>query len=403
MAADAPLLIVFCIDKSGSMGDIEKNPNFTTQLIVDEYNNFVSKAKKMGKRVYMLSKPILFNEHTTLTDIMKMKPRHIFWTRKQKPYTAEGGTPLYSVICDTIRSVNAHRRKKPRKGFAQADVLYVIISDGKDNGDVSVNRVQDTIEMELLNNENGKRFILYYGDCSLGTDEIARSMGIPSLFANGFMMDKKGISYLFDSVFDAVNVLRKKRNLAEANSAQRKIEFGKKINVIDGKLTVLREQIASHSFTVQEFLSDYDDILARLGAAQKDRVSINNDGGSFGEDLVTKLNKSEDDFNSAVNSFWCSHMDNYFADNKDNLNRLDKLVIEYENEIKSGLNSLSLVTNIANAISKCKNGFDNYELAQSEVRKYGFGVIANEYEGRLSGQKNWEEMLIQRFEQCNKS
>ncbi len=113
--------VVFIIDKSGSMGGLERET-------IKGYNDFLSKQKELEGDA-IVSTVLFNNQFKTIHDREKIETVKLI---THKEYNVGGTTALYDAIGRSINNIeNTHKKlydyQKPNK------VIFVIITDGMEN------------------------------------------------------------------------------------------------------------------------------------------------------------------------------------------------------------------------------------------------------------------------------
>src|SRR6266478_5360792 len=111
-----PLLILFCIDESGSMGNKRED-------VIGGFNTFLTdQMEQPGDCRLAVVKfnngwSVMTPEPLVLADVKPLSP---------KTYTPAGGTALFDAIAEGVRVVDRAKRSDER-------VLCIIVTDGEEN------------------------------------------------------------------------------------------------------------------------------------------------------------------------------------------------------------------------------------------------------------------------------
>ncbi|MCL2052431.1 MAG: VWA domain-containing protein [Lachnospiraceae bacterium] len=190
-------MIVFIIDKSGSMSGFEfaLSHSFTTLM------------SKIPKEFPILI--ILFD-----SNISKSAWQTPLETARNFNYQIGDYTALYDAIYEAISEVNKKKdQKTTATGFdyAKSDVLYFIITDGYENASKKfpppdgLTRIAAQIRTEIKKGEikkdgikRGKRHFFLIADFCIDHIEVAKSLGIHSQYCQLFPRDADGIRMVFE-------------------------------------------------------------------------------------------------------------------------------------------------------------------------------------------------------------
>jgi hypothetical protein len=168
--------IVFILDRSGSMGGMEKDT-------IGGYNSYINKQKEKNAKVTT----ILFdNEYEILNDRVNIKDIKPL-TRNE--YYVRGCTALNDAIGKTINYMDS---KKPEK------VIFIITTDGMENASKEFNN--DQIK-ELIKAHSNWEF-MYIG-ADIDSYATGSNLGISQNNIANYKKDKKGIEILYESIGEA--------------------------------------------------------------------------------------------------------------------------------------------------------------------------------------------------------
>ena len=181
--------VVFLLDKSGSMSGLEEDT-------IGGYNSFLEKQKKNKCKTYITT--ILFDHYyEVLHDRVDAKE-----VKKitNKDYYVEGTTALYDAIGKTISRIE--RKAK--------NVIFVITTDGYENSSKEYTR--DMIK-KLIKKHSDWEF-MYIG-ADIDSYEGGAAIGINRSNIANYKKDKKGTSFLFDSVYEYEDCLYKGKDTSK--------------------------------------------------------------------------------------------------------------------------------------------------------------------------------------------
>lgn len=185
--------LVFILDRSGSMGGLEKDT-------IGGFNSMLEKQKKESGKCYVTT--VLFDhEIITLHDrleIADIKPL------TDEDYTVRGCTALIDAIGTTVSHIESVHRYA-RSEDVPAHTLFVITTDGLENAsrDYTADKVRKMIEDKK---KDGWEFLFIGANIdAVGT---ARDFGISADRAVNYHADSKGTGVVFNCVSKAVSAAR---------------------------------------------------------------------------------------------------------------------------------------------------------------------------------------------------
>lgn len=165
--------VIFLLDRSGSMGGIEKDT-------IGGYNSYIDSQR--GKNVKVTT--ILFDDKYEVLhnreDVDNIKKL------TNKEYYVRGCTALLDAIGKTIREMEA---KNPNR------VMFVITTDGYENASKEYNKSQIK---ELIESHKDWKF-MYIG-ADIDSYSEGRSIGIDDSFIANYEKSEKGVRKLYKAV-----------------------------------------------------------------------------------------------------------------------------------------------------------------------------------------------------------
>ena len=168
--------VVFLLDRSGSMGGIEKDT-------IGGYNSYIDSQR--GKNVKVTT--ILFDDKYEVlhnrVDVDNIKKL------TNKEYYVRGCTALLDAIGKTIREMED---KNPNK------VIFIITTDGYENTSTKYNKSQIK---ELISVHKDWKF-MYIG-ADIDSYSEGRSLGIKDEFIANYKKTDRGISKLYNALTTA--------------------------------------------------------------------------------------------------------------------------------------------------------------------------------------------------------
>lgn len=168
--------VVFLLDRSGSMGGIEKDT-------IGGYNSYIDSQR--GKNVKVTT--VLFDDKYEVlhnrVDVDNIKKL------TNKEYYVRGCTALLDAIGKTIREMED---KNPNK------VIFIITTDGYENASTKYNKSQIK---ELISVHKDWKF-MYIG-ADIDSYSEGRSLGIKDEFIANYKKTDRGISKLYNALTTA--------------------------------------------------------------------------------------------------------------------------------------------------------------------------------------------------------
>ena len=181
--------VVFLLDRSGSMGGIEKDT-------IGGYNSYIDSQR--GKNVKVTT--VLFDDKYEILhnreDIDSIKKL------TNKDYYVSGCTALLDAIGKTIREMED---KNPNK------VIFIITTDGYENASTKYNKSQIK---ELISVHKDWKF-MYIG-ADIDSYSEGRSLGIKDEFIANYKKTDKGISKLYNALTTASKLFYEEEKIDES-------------------------------------------------------------------------------------------------------------------------------------------------------------------------------------------
>ncbi|NLW46610.1 MAG: hypothetical protein GXY86_04665 [Firmicutes bacterium] len=186
--------LVFILDKSGSMGGLEKDT-------IGGYNSMLAKQKAVAGEALITT--VLFDNHYELLhdqiDIRAVKPI------TEKEYSVGGTTALLDAIGKTIHKISSVQ-KNTAEGYRAEKVIFVVITDGEENSsrEYSPDRVKQMIEQQKTH--YAWEFIFL--GANIDAVETAGQFGIAPDRAQNYHADSEGIELNFNVLSEAMASFR---------------------------------------------------------------------------------------------------------------------------------------------------------------------------------------------------
>ena len=186
---DNEMDVVFLLDRSGSMGGIEKDT-------IGGYNSYIDSQR--GKNVKVTT--ILFDDKYEVLhnreDVDNIKKL------TNKDYYVRGCTALLDAIGKTIREMED---KNPNK------VIFIITTDGYENTSTKYNKSQIK---ELISVHKDWKF-MYIG-ADIDSYSEGRSLGIKDEFIANYKKTDRGISKLYNALTTASKLFYEEEKIDES-------------------------------------------------------------------------------------------------------------------------------------------------------------------------------------------
>lgn len=202
--------LVFILDRSGSMSNLEKET-------IGGYNSTLERQKNEKGEAYVST--VLFdNEMEVLHDripIQKVAPL------TEKEYYARGSTALMDAIGRAIHHIgNVH--KYAREEDRPEKTIFVITTDGYENAsrEYGIQQVQSMIKRQ----EEKYHWEFLFLGANIDAVETAESIGIHSNRAANFIADDEGVEKMFEAQEMFLCEIRQDRAGAFDDSWKRKLD-----------------------------------------------------------------------------------------------------------------------------------------------------------------------------------
>lgn len=181
--------MVFILDRSGSMGGLEKDT-------IGGFNSLIDKQKKQDGKCYVST--VLFDHETEVihdrVDLSEIKPM------TEEQYYVRGCTALVDALGGAIHHIkNIHKYARPED--VPEHTMFVIITDGMENASKRYSSEQVKKMIEHEKEKYGWEF-LFIG-ANIDAVETAKHYGIGADRAVNYYADEQGTSVVYDTVAEA--------------------------------------------------------------------------------------------------------------------------------------------------------------------------------------------------------
>ena len=186
--------LVFILDKSGSMGGLEKDT-------IGGYNSMLAKQKAVAGEALITT--VLFDNNYELLhdriDIRAVRPI------TEKEYSVGGTTALLDAIGKTIHKIG-NVQKNTTEDYRAEKVIFVIITDGEENSsrEYSSDRIKQMIEGQ----KSRYAWEFIFLGANIDAVETAGQFGIDPDRAQNYHADSEGIELNFNVLSEAMASFR---------------------------------------------------------------------------------------------------------------------------------------------------------------------------------------------------
>lgn len=185
--------IISLLDRSGSMGGLEKET-------ISGYNGFVEKQSRMDGEAIITT--VLFDDkYEVLWNGIDIKEAKI----TEKEYFVRGCTALLDAVGKTIIEVGA-RLSKTEEGDRPDKVIFVIITDGKENAsrEFTYEKVNELIKHQ----KNKYNWEFVFLGANIDVEKEAENLGIPLKNTYRYVTTKAGLNDMYGILCEAVCEIR---------------------------------------------------------------------------------------------------------------------------------------------------------------------------------------------------
>lgn len=195
--------LVFILDKSGSMGGLEKDT-------IGGYNSMLEKQKTVDGECVITT--VLFDNHYELLhdriDVRAIKPM------TEEEYFVGGSTALLDAIGRTIHKIGA-AQKNTAEEYRAEKVMFVIITDGEENA----SRRYSAAQVKEMINRQKEKFgweFIFLG-ANIDAVETAGRFGIDADRAVDYVPDSEGTELNFCVMCETISAFRENGTVPSAS------------------------------------------------------------------------------------------------------------------------------------------------------------------------------------------
>lgn len=194
--------LVFILDKSGSMGGLEKDTS-------GGYNSMLAKQQAVEGECYITT--VLFdNNYELLHDRIDIKAVSPI---TEKEYSVGGSTALLDAIGKTIKKIG-NAQKHTADDYRAEKVMFVIITDGEENASHEYSSDKVKAQIERQKTEYHWEFIFL--GANIDAVQTAGRFGIAPDRAVNYLADSEGTELNFKVMSAAVTTFREAGAVASA-------------------------------------------------------------------------------------------------------------------------------------------------------------------------------------------
>jgi uncharacterized protein YegL len=192
--------MVFILDRSGSMGGLEKET-------INGFNSMIEKQREVKKDA-LISTVLFDNQFEVLHNRVDLKEVKLLTS---KDYYVRGTTALLDAIGRSIRKIVSIYRKmdaeeKPEK------TIFVITTDGMENS--SMEFTYDDIKKTIEFQKQKFDWEFIFLGANIDAINTASRFGISSDRAANYHADKRGTSIHYEAIADALMEFRTNKSLS---------------------------------------------------------------------------------------------------------------------------------------------------------------------------------------------
>lgn len=197
--------LIFILDKSGSMGGLEKDT-------IGGFNSMLKKQQELEGECKITT--VLFdNNYELLHDRIDIRAIAPITARE---YQVGGSTALLDAMGMTIHKI-AKVQGQTAEEYRAEKVIFVIITDGEENSsrEYSIENIKKLVEMQKT--KDGWEFIFL--GANIDAVQTAGQFGINNDRAVTYLADSEGTSLNFTVMGAAVAEYREKSNISDKHFA----------------------------------------------------------------------------------------------------------------------------------------------------------------------------------------
>lgn len=182
--------IVFILDKSGSMGGLEKDT-------IGGFNSMLDKQREVEGEAVITT--VLFD--TDVSIIHNREDIHNVKNMTSRDYMVGGGTALLDAVGSTIRKINSAQKLMP-EDMRPEKTMFVITTDGYENS--SRDYTYEKIRKMITKKQDKKNWEFLFLGANIDAIQTAGSLGIRAERATNYHSDCKGTALNYKALSKAI-------------------------------------------------------------------------------------------------------------------------------------------------------------------------------------------------------
>ena len=186
--------IVFILDRSGSMGGLERDT-------IGGFNAMIAKQRREEGSAYVST--VLFDNHSQVIHDRVRLDRVPLLT--EKDYYVRGCTALLDAVGDAVRHIsNVH--KYARQEDVPEKTIFVITTDGMENA--SHRYTYDQVRAMISERQEKQGWEFLFLGANIDAAREAARFGIRPDRAADYHADERGTEVIYETVSDAIEYIR---------------------------------------------------------------------------------------------------------------------------------------------------------------------------------------------------
>ena len=206
--------LVFILDKSGSMGGLEKDT-------IGGYNTTLQKQKSVEGDALVTT--VLFDNNYDLLhdriDINAVSPI------TEREYQVGGSTALLDAIGRTIHKIG-NAQKNTAEDYRAEKVMFVIITDGEENSSREYSSEKIKAQIEHQKSKYGWEFIFL--GANIDAVQTAARFGIDRNRAQNYHADSEGSEVVYNAIACATVAFRENAAIPDDWNAEVEADYRKR-------------------------------------------------------------------------------------------------------------------------------------------------------------------------------
>lgn len=195
--------IVFILDRSGSMGGLEKDT-------IGGFNSMLKKQKKESGEAVLST--VLFDDEMNV--IYNRVPIESVTPMTQKEYFVGGSTALLDAIGKSINHINKVQKSLPEDERPEK-TMFIITTDGYENS--SREYTYEKIKKMVEKKQDKKKWQFLFLGANIDAIGTAAGLGIREDRAVNYLADAAGTQANFRALSHAVSAVRRAPSVFEAD------------------------------------------------------------------------------------------------------------------------------------------------------------------------------------------